>query len=48
MTGRTERSEPIAEAVADRDVTLALTPAQLLLLLVGVWLLVKLLRRSRG
>lgn len=43
-----DQPEPVAEAIDDRDVTLALTPAQLILLVVGVWLLVKLLRRRRG
>jgi hypothetical protein len=44
----TDQPEPLAEAIEDRDVTLALTPAQLILVVVGVWLLVRLLRRRRG
>ena len=44
----TERPEPLAEAIHDHDITLALTPAQLILVVVGVWLLVKLLRSRRG
>jgi hypothetical protein len=44
----TERPEPLAEAIDDHDITLALTPAQLILVVVGVWLLVKLLRSRRG
>lgn len=44
----TERPESLAEALEDHDITLAMTPAQLLLLVVGAWLLVKLLRGLRG
>ena len=44
----TDQPEPLAEAIDDHDITLALTPAQLILLVIGVWLLVKLLRRRRG
>lgn len=43
-----ERPESLTEALEDYDITLAMTPAQLLLLVVGVWLLVKLLRGLRG
>jgi uncharacterized membrane protein len=43
----TERPESLAEAVGDRDITLALTPGQLILLVVGVWLLVRVLRGLR-
>ena len=44
----TDRPESLHEALEDRDITLALTPGQLLLLVVGVWLLVKVLRGVRG
>jgi hypothetical protein len=44
----TERPEPLHEALEDHDVTLALTPGQLLLLVVGAWLLLKILRGLRG
>jgi hypothetical protein len=44
----TEAPETLAEAIDDHDITLALTPPQLILVVVGVWLLVKLLRRRRG
>ena len=44
----TDQPEPLAEALDEHDITLALTPAQLIVLVVGVWLLVKLLRRRRG
>jgi len=44
----TEQPEPLAEALEDRDITLALTPGQLLLLVVGVWLVVRVIRGLRG
>ncbi|HET8776873.1 MAG TPA: hypothetical protein VFN76_04350 [Candidatus Limnocylindria bacterium] len=44
----TERPESLQAAIADRDVTLALTPGQLLLLVVGVWALVRFLRGLRS
>jgi len=44
----TEHPESIAEALDDYDVTLALTPAQLLLLFVGIYLLIRFLRGMRG
>ena len=44
----TERPESLTRAVDERDITLALTPAQLVLLVVAVWLVVKLLRNARG
>ena len=47
MTRRPDR-EPLRKALADRDVTLALTPAQLLLLAIGVFLLVRFIRGLRG
>jgi hypothetical protein len=43
----TEHPESLAEAVEDRDITLALTPGQLILLVVGVWLIVRLIRSRR-
>jgi hypothetical protein len=43
----TERPESLQEAVDDHDITLALTPGQLLLLVAGVWLLVRILRGMR-
>ena len=47
----TERPDPvpesIPEALDDYDVTLALTPAQLLLVAVGVYLLIRFLRGRR-
>lgn len=44
----TERPESLHEALEDRDVTLALTPGQLILLVLGVWLVVKILRSMRS
>jgi hypothetical protein len=44
----TEQPESIQEALDDYDVTLALTPAQLLLIVVGIYLLVRFLRGLRG
>ena len=44
----TERPESLQEALDDHDITLALTPAQLILLVIGVWLLVRILRTLRG
>jgi hypothetical protein len=43
----TEHPESLAEAVEDRDITLALTPAQLIILVVGAWLIVRLIRSRR-
>jgi hypothetical protein len=44
----TEHPESIAEAVEDRDITLALTPGQLVLAIVGIWLLLRFMRGLRG
>jgi hypothetical protein len=43
----TEHPESLQEAIDDRDITLALTPGQLILLVVGVWLLARFLRGLR-
>ncbi len=42
-----DRRESVAEAVEDRDITLALTPSQLILLVIGVWLLLRVIRGLR-
>ena len=47
MTQRPDR-ESFREALADYDVTLALTPAQVLLLAIGVFLLIRFIRGLRG
>jgi hypothetical protein len=44
MTGQ---PESLRAAIADRDVTLALTPGQLLLLVVAGWALLRFLRGLR-
>ena len=44
----TERPETLDAAVEDRDITLALTPPQLLLLLLALYVLVRVLKRLRG
>jgi hypothetical protein len=47
MTQQPDR-ESFRKALADRDVTLALTPAQLILLAIGAFLLVRFIRGLRG
>ena len=44
----TEHRESLADALQDHDVTLALTPGQLLLAVIGLWLLLRFLRGLRG
>jgi hypothetical protein len=44
----TQHPESLAEAVGDRDITLAMTPVQLLLAVVGIWLLLRFIRSLRG
>ena len=44
----TEHPERLAEAVDDHDITLAMTPGQLLLAVVGIWLLLLFIRSLRG
>ena len=44
----TEHPESMSEAVDDRDITLALTPGQLILLVIGVWALLRFIRGLRG
>jgi hypothetical protein len=43
----TDTTESLDEALADNDVTLALTPGQLLLAVIGVYLLLRLIRGLR-
>jgi hypothetical protein len=43
----TDRPESLEQALEDHDVTLAMTPGQLLLLLLGIWLLLRILRGLR-
>jgi hypothetical protein len=44
----TEHPEPLEAAIRDGDVTLAMTPAQLLLAVVGIYLVLRFLRGLRG
>jgi len=43
----TEQPESVAEAIEDRDITLALTPGQLIAAIIGIWLLVRFIRSLR-
>jgi hypothetical protein len=43
----TERRESFAQALEDRDISLALSPSQLILLVIGVWLLLRIIRGLR-
>ncbi len=44
----TDTIESLEQAIEDRDITLAMTPAQLLLLILGVYVLIRVIRRLRG
>ena len=44
----TEPIETLDEAIEDHDVTMALTPGQLVLLLIGLYLVLRFLRGLRG
>lgn len=44
----TEHPESLREAAAEHDITLALTPGQLALAVVGIWLLLRFIRGLRG
>jgi hypothetical protein len=39
--------ESFAQALDERDITLALTPAQLILFVLGLWLLLRVVRNLR-
>lgn len=43
----TEHPESLTEAVEDRDITLALTPGQLIVAIIGIWLLLRFIRGLR-
>lgn len=43
----TDQPESVEEALADHDVTLALTPGQLLVAIVAIWLLLRFIRTLR-
>ena len=44
----TDATEPLDQAIEDHDITLALTPGQLLLLVIALWALLRFLRGLRG
>ena len=44
----TEHPESVAEAAEDHDITLALTPGQLVLAIAGIWLLLRFIRGLRN
>ena len=44
----TEQTETLDEAIEDHDITLALTPFRLLLLVIGVYVLIRFIRGLRG
>ena len=44
----TDTTETINQALDDHDITLAMTPAQVLLLVIGVYLLLRFIRGLRG
>jgi hypothetical protein len=43
----TEHPESLEEAIDDRDITLALTPGQLIVAVIGIWLLLRFIRSLR-
>jgi hypothetical protein len=43
----TDQPETLQEALDDHDVTLALTPGQLIVAIVGIWLLLRFIRSLR-
>lgn len=43
----TDQPESLQEALEDHDITLALTPGQLLVAIVGIWLLLRFIRSLR-
>ncbi len=43
----TAERESFADALEERDITLALTPAQLILVVLGLWLLIRVIRAMR-
>jgi hypothetical protein len=43
----TEHPESLADAIEDRDITLALTPGQLVVAVLAIWLLLRVIRALR-
>ncbi len=44
----TEHPESLEDAIEDRDITLALTPGQLIVAVIGIWLLLRFIRSLRS
>ncbi|HET9416839.1 MAG TPA: hypothetical protein VFP30_04785 [Candidatus Limnocylindria bacterium] len=44
----TDQPESLEEAIEDRDITLALTPGQLIVAVIGIWLLLRFIRGLRN
>jgi len=44
----TDETETLDEAIEDHDITLALTPGKLLLLVIGVYVIIRFIRGLRG
>ena len=44
----TDETETLEQAIDDHDVTLALTPTQLLVVVIGLYLLIRFIRGLRG
>ena len=44
----TEHPESLEQAIEDRDITLALTPGQLVVAVIGIWLLLRFIRSLRS
>ena len=44
----TDTTETLDQAIEDHDITLALTPAKLLLLIIGVYVIIRFIRGLRG
>jgi uncharacterized membrane protein len=44
----TDPTESLEEAMEDRDITLALTPGQLIVAVIGIWLLLRFIRGLRS
>ena len=44
----TDAPRPLDEALDDHDVTLALSPGQLLMAVIGIYLLLRLIRKLRA
>jgi hypothetical protein len=43
----TDQPESLADAIDERDVTLAVTPGQLLLIIIGIFIVIRVIRGLR-